>query len=92
MPANLVFLGLHFAISKRGLPFTFCHTPSMDAFIVYANSLLGTLNSRQSLRHHRTKRGGDGEHALPVLFPSSFSQTRRRPFQSVGPSPQPNVS
>ncbi|KAI0299964.1 hypothetical protein BC826DRAFT_720340 [Russula brevipes] len=69
MPANLVFLGLHFAISK-----------------LYANSLLGTLNSRQSLRHHRTKRGGDGEHALPVLFPSSFSQTRRRPFQSSVPS------
>ncbi|KAI0292078.1 hypothetical protein B0F90DRAFT_1772820 [Multifurca ochricompacta] len=69
MPGNLIFLGLHFAISK-----------------LYANSLLATLNSRRSLREHRSKNSGDGENTLPVLFPSCYSHSRIPRFQSIGPS------
>jgi len=49
MRNNLIFMGLHFVISK-----------------FYANSLLVTLNTRQTLRHARASQSGQG-HALPTL-------------------------
>ncbi|KAI0275456.1 hypothetical protein BC834DRAFT_814798 [Gloeopeniophorella convolvens] len=67
MSRNLIFLGLHFAISK-----------------LYANSLLATLNTRRSLRNYHSKSGGDGEHALPVLFPSTFSGMRQTQLHGSG--------
>lgn len=69
MPGNLVFLGLHFAISK-----------------LYANSLLGTLNSRRSLRRFRATHDGNGDTILPVLFPTAFGPTRGRQLQTTLPS------
>lgn len=59
MPRNLVFLGLHFAISK-----------------LYVNSLLATLNSRRSIRKRPKMGKVEGDHALPVMFPSSHSNPR----------------
>ncbi|RDX44280.1 hypothetical protein OH76DRAFT_1409235 [Lentinus brumalis] len=58
MPTNLIFLGLHFAISK-----------------LYANSFLATLNSRKSLLNKSQGSSGGGDHALPVLFPSTFRRS-----------------
>ncbi|KAH9052312.1 hypothetical protein EDB87DRAFT_530436 [Lactarius vividus] len=78
MPRNLIFLGLHFAISK-----------------LYANSLLATLNSRRSIRKRKVGPNGAG-HALPVLFPSCYTDTsvRSRPrFQSsVSPTSETDPS
>jgi len=61
MPQNLIFMALHFAISK-----------------MYANSLLATLNTRQTLRGRtvqfkETIRRPPG---LPIMLPSAFSSTR----------------
>jgi len=69
MPGNLVFLGLHFSISK-----------------LYANSLLGTLNSRRTLRRLREKHDGNGDTVLPVLFPTAFGPVRGHQFQPNIPS------
>jgi len=61
MPSNLIFLGLHFMISK-----------------LYANSLLATFNTRLMLRKRKKMCLVDGEHALPVVFPSYDSRERSR--------------
>ncbi|KAN0136002.1 hypothetical protein V8E53_006163 [Lactarius tabidus] len=69
MPRNLIFLGLHFTISK-----------------LYANSLLATLNSRRLIRK-RTKMGVvEGEHALPVMFPSYPRSSRARFASTLSPT------
>ncbi|PIL31151.1 hypothetical protein GSI_05848 [Ganoderma sinense ZZ0214-1] len=57
MPKNLIFLGLHFAISK--LVLMPIDTDAADR-----------LNARKSLLNKST--GSSGDHPLPVLFPSSF--------------------
>ena len=45
---------------------------------VYANSLLVTLNSRRLIRK-RTKMGlVEGDHAMPVMFPSFSDEIRAR--------------
>ncbi|KAI0306842.1 hypothetical protein B0F90DRAFT_1813705 [Multifurca ochricompacta] len=59
MPKNLIFMALHFVISK-----------------MYANSLLATLNMRQSLRG-RAVPSKEGGHPMPVLFPDSFNRHNR---------------
>ncbi|KAH9984079.1 hypothetical protein BJV74DRAFT_848836 [Russula compacta] len=87
MPGNLVFLGLHFAISKRALPVEFYRTPSKDACIVYANSLIGTLNGRRSLRYSRAKYASTcRKQGLPVMFPTSPTSVRTPQYQSTIPS------
>jgi len=59
MPHNLIFMALHFAISK-----------------MYANSLLATLNTRQTLRGRTVQFKETIKRPLPVLLPSAFSSTR----------------
>jgi len=44
---------------------------------LYANSLLGTLNARQTLRDSRLKTTPAGDHVLPVIFPEFSGETRR---------------
>lgn len=61
MPNNLIFMALHFAISK-----------------MYANSLLATLNARQSLRGRAVQCKEAVGHP-PVLLPGSFSRAIRSP-------------
>jgi hypothetical protein len=84
MPRNLIFLGLHFTISKCALFIQSCpvEEQSRSIYAVYANSLLATLNSRRLIRK-RTKMGVvEGEHALPVMFPS-YPRSSRARFASV---------
>ncbi|KAG6809319.1 hypothetical protein H0H92_000718 [Tricholoma furcatifolium] len=59
MPTNLIFLGLHFVIAKRMCLRVSMYSPYLvdlrDRYlIVYANSLLASLNTRQELRRMRT--------------------------------------
>jgi hypothetical protein len=79
MPGNLIFLGLHFTISKRALFIRtlLCPVEEQSTCIcaVYANSLLATLNSRRMLRKRKKV---NGEHALPVMFPSYDTRARSR--------------
>ena len=51
MPHNLIFLGLHFVISKCEYTFLLIgYNSKIENFLVYSNTFLATLNTRDSLR------------------------------------------
>lgn len=67
MPRNLIFLGLHLIIGKRKgtnrrLPLNDSHLLTNAYRIVYANSLLASLNVRQELRQIHIGIGSRSQH------------------------------
>jgi hypothetical protein len=82
MQTNLVFFGLHFVIAKREtMALNYCAI--IDRQIVYANSLLASLNVRQELQELRWK-SENSAHARHInrsdltgssLYSESFMQS-----------------
>ncbi|KAI0736374.1 hypothetical protein C8Q72DRAFT_252161 [Fomitopsis betulina] len=71
-PHALVYLGLHFAISKCGSHFHSTFTRSLNPRVhntVYANSFLASMNARKLLRDkHASQTSMSGSGAIPPVF------------------------
>lgn len=65
MPDNFIFIAFYFALSKRECLHSRCCAHVADAFPVYVNSFLATLNTRRVLRG----RGTDAEtNTMPTFL------------------------
>jgi hypothetical protein len=82
MPKNLVFFGLHFVIGKRASTlFLFVlKTDGCVGVVVYANSLLISLNTRKELREMRWSNKSDWDPAVPVLSADDFTVPYTRSY------------
>ncbi|KAG2154657.1 hypothetical protein DEU56DRAFT_897737 [Suillus clintonianus] len=70
MPENRIFLGLHFVIAKCKPSLTLTnasHLPVDLVEVVYAISLLATLNARQHMRNGKQYNFSSG-YPLPIVF------------------------
>jgi hypothetical protein len=83
MPKNLVFFGLHFVIGKRASTlFLFVlKTDGCVGVVVYANSLLISLNTRKELHEMRWSYKSDWDPAVPVLTTDDFTVPYTRSYQ-----------